>query len=374
MVLAALYSIFTEGYAASSGEHLQRPDLAEEAIRLTRILHRLMPAEREVSGLLALMLLVHARRDARTDPSGAVMLLDAQDRARWDRAMIEEGSTLVVAALTGGPPGPYGVQAAIAALHDEASDVDSTDWPQIVALYDVLTALSPSPIVALNRAVAVAMRDGSAAGLELLDGLAEEPSLRDYGPYVVARASCWAGSAGKTKRPKRIGGRSSSPVPNPSGATSGRGRRSCRVRGSCDRSRCAETSDRDGAARSGGSYSRIPRGRSASACTTPDRPNADSVAGRQTVLPELDALVDLQSFGRSCPENLTSSSPDEPPDALIRVGVAVALVCSGFGSCRRLTVRRRSTPWSRAPSRTSGARCPRVGSPRIHRRRRSGRP
>ena len=188
VVLAVLYSIFTEGYAASSGEHLQRPDLAEEAIRLTRILHRLMPAEREVSGLLALMLLVHARRDARTDPSGAVMLLDVQDRTRWDRAMIEEGSALVVAALTGGPPGPYGVQAAIAALHDEASDVDSTDWPQIVALYDVLTALSPSPIVALNRAVAVAMRDGSAAGLELLDGLAEEPSLRDYGPYVVARA------------------------------------------------------------------------------------------------------------------------------------------------------------------------------------------
>src|SRR5690606_21498249 len=123
VVLAALYSIFTEGYTASSGEHLQRPDLAEEAIRLTRILHRLMPAEREVSGLLALMLLVHARRDARTDPSGAVMLLDAQDRTLWDRAMIDEGSALVVAALTGGPPGPYGVQAAVAALHDEASDV-----------------------------------------------------------------------------------------------------------------------------------------------------------------------------------------------------------------------------------------------------------
>ena len=192
VVLAVLYSIFTEGYAASSGEHLQRPDLAEEVIRLTRILHRLMPAEREVSGLLALMLLVHARRDARTDPSGAVMLLDVQDRTRWDRAMIEEGSALVVAALAGGPPGPYGVQAAIAALHDEASDVDSTDWPQIVALYDVLTALSPSPVVALNRAVAVAIRDGPAAGLELLDGLAEEPSLRDYGPYVVARAELLA--------------------------------------------------------------------------------------------------------------------------------------------------------------------------------------
>lgn len=187
-VLAALYSIFTEGYVASSGEHLQRLDLAEEAIRLARILHRLMPTEREVSGLLALMLLVHARRDARTDPSGAMMLLDVQDRTRWDRSMIEEGSSLVVAALTGGPPGPYGVQAAIAALHDEANDVDSTDWPQIVALYDVLTALSPSPVVALNRAVGVAMRDGPAAGLELLDGLAEEPSLRDYGPYAVARA------------------------------------------------------------------------------------------------------------------------------------------------------------------------------------------
>ncbi|WP_016934383.1 RNA polymerase sigma factor [Rhodococcus sp. R1101] len=187
-VLAALYSIFTEGYVASSGEHLQRPDLAEEAIRLTCILHRLMPAEREVSGLLALMLLVHARRDARTDPSGAMMLLDVQDRTRWDRSMIEEGSSLVVAALTGGPPGPYGVQAAIAALHDEANGVDSTDWPQIVALYDVLIALSPSPVVALNRAVGVAMRDGPAAGLELLDGLAEEPGLRDYGPYAVARA------------------------------------------------------------------------------------------------------------------------------------------------------------------------------------------
>ena len=188
VVLAALYSIFTEGYVASSGDHLQRIDLADEAIRLARILHRLVPEEREVRGLLALMLLVHARRDARTDPSGAVMLLDVQDRTRWDRSMIDEGSALVVAALTGGPPGPYGVQAAIAALHDEASDIDSTDWPQIVALYDVLTALSPSPVVALNRAVGVAMRDGPRKGLALLDALAEEPSLRDYGPYAVARA------------------------------------------------------------------------------------------------------------------------------------------------------------------------------------------
>lgn len=195
VVLAALYSIFTEGYVASSGEHLQRAPLADEAIRLTRILHRLMPAQREVTGLLALMLLVHARRDARTDPSGEVMLLDMQDRRLWDREMIDEGSALVVVALTGGPPGPYGVQAAIAALHDETDEAGATDWPQIVALYDVLAALDPSPVVALNRAVAVAMRDGPETGLALLDDLAGEPGLHEYGPYAVARAelSCRLG-------------------------------------------------------------------------------------------------------------------------------------------------------------------------------------
>ncbi|MFI7518853.1 RNA polymerase sigma factor [Micromonospora globbae] len=187
-VLQAVYSIFTEGYAASSGPLLQRLDLAEEAVRLGRILHRLLPAEREVTGLLALMLLVHARRDARTGPDGELVLLDAQDRGRWDRDMIAEGETLAVAALTGGPPGPYGVQAAIAALHDEAADAASTDWPQVVALYDVLLALNPSPVVALNRAVAVAMRDGPAAGLALLDELAGEPRLRAYHPWVAARA------------------------------------------------------------------------------------------------------------------------------------------------------------------------------------------
>jgi RNA polymerase sigma-70 factor (ECF subfamily) len=117
-----------------------------------------------------------------------VVLLDEQDRSQWDRTMIEEGLALVTAALTGGPPGPYGVQAAIAALHDEAADLATTDWPQIVALYDVLLALSPSPVVALNRAVAVAMRDGPQAGLDLLDGLASEPRLRGYHPYLVARA------------------------------------------------------------------------------------------------------------------------------------------------------------------------------------------
>ncbi|WP_305092857.1 RNA polymerase sigma factor [Prescottella sp. R16] len=187
-VLQVLYSIFTEGYAASTGPRLQRLEVAEEAIRLTRVLHRLLPHEREVAGLLALMLLVHARRGARTGPGGEPVLLDDQDRADWDRPMIEEGSDLVLRALTGGPPGAYGVQAAIAALHDEAPDVASTDWPQIVALYDVLIRLVPSPVVRLNRAVAVAMRDGPAAGLALLDGLSDEPRLRAYHPYAAARA------------------------------------------------------------------------------------------------------------------------------------------------------------------------------------------
>ncbi|MEU6076242.1 sigma-70 family RNA polymerase sigma factor [Micromonospora sp. NPDC047074] len=187
-VLQVTYSIFTEGYAASAGPRLQRLDLAEEAIRLARLLHRLLPAEREVTGLLALMLLVHARRDARTGPDGELVLLDEQDRARWDHPMIGEGRDLVPVALTGGPPGPYGVQAAIAALHVSAPDLAGTDWPQIVALYDVLHALAPSPVVALNRAAAVAMRDGPEAGLALLDELADEPLLRAHHPYPAARA------------------------------------------------------------------------------------------------------------------------------------------------------------------------------------------
>ncbi|AQS71354.1 RNA polymerase sigma factor [Streptomyces pactum] len=186
-VLQVLYSMFTEGYAASSGPDLQRPDLTGEAVRLVRILYRLLPAEREVAGLLALILLVHARHEARTDADGALVLLGDQDRDRWDRAMIEEGATLVTIALTGGPPGPYGVQAAIAALHDEAPDLAATDWPQIAALYDVLLVLTPSPVVALNRAVAVAMRDGDEAGLALLDQLSGEERLRGHHPYHAAR-------------------------------------------------------------------------------------------------------------------------------------------------------------------------------------------
>lgn len=187
-VLQVLYSLFTEGYAASAGPSLQRLDVAEEAIRLTRILRRLLPGEREVAGLLGLMLLTHARRAARTGSSGELLLLSAQDRSLWDRALIDEGSELAAVSLTGGPPGAYGVQAAIASLHDSAADFAATDWVQIVALYDVLLVLTPSPVVAVNRAAAVAMRDGAEAGLALLDALASEPVLRGYHPYHVARA------------------------------------------------------------------------------------------------------------------------------------------------------------------------------------------
>ncbi|WP_226363476.1 RNA polymerase sigma factor [Pseudonocardia abyssalis] len=187
-VLRVLYLIFTEGYAASSGDHLVRADLAAEAIRLARILRRLLPDEREIDGLLALMLLVDARRDARTGPDGDPVLLEDQDRSRWDPAAIGEGRELVVRALTGGAPGAYALQAAIAACHVEAADVATTDWPQIVALYDVLTRVAPSPPVDLNRAVAVAMRDGPDAGLVLLDALAADARLRGHHLLSAARA------------------------------------------------------------------------------------------------------------------------------------------------------------------------------------------
>ncbi|AYJ49304.1 RNA polymerase sigma factor [Rhodococcus sp. P1Y] len=186
-VLQVVYSIFTEGYAASSGDDLVRLDLAEEALRLGRILHKLMPNEREVTGLLALMLLTHARHRAR-ERAGELLLLDEQDRSLWDPGAISEGSALVVLALTGGNPGPYAVQAAIAAVHDEAPSVADTDWPQIVALYDVLVRTAPSPIVSLNRAVAIAMRDGPSAGLRLLDTLARNPAMSSYHPFHAARA------------------------------------------------------------------------------------------------------------------------------------------------------------------------------------------
>ena len=185
-VLSVVYVVFTEAYAASHGPALIRPELADEAIRLGRILHRLLPAEREVAGLLALMLLIDARRATRTDEAGELVLLEDQDRSRWDRAQIEEGRSLVVAALTGGQPGPYALQAAIAAVHDEAATVETTDWVQIVGLYEALRETAPSPVVELNRAVAVAMVHGPAYGLRLLDDLAGA-GLDQYHPLHAAR-------------------------------------------------------------------------------------------------------------------------------------------------------------------------------------------
>ncbi|MGV8871901.1 MAG: RNA polymerase sigma factor [Rhodococcus sp. (in: high G+C Gram-positive bacteria)] len=188
MVLGVVYSIFTEGYSATSGDRVGRIDLVGEAIGMGRLLHSALPTEPEVTGLLALMLLVDARRNARTGPDGEIVLLADQDRRLWNAEFIAEGTELVVEALGGGRSGPYAVQAAIAALHDESPDADTTDWPQIVALYDVLMTRAPSAIVALNRAVALAMRDGPESGLRELDRLADEASLRRYHPYPMARA------------------------------------------------------------------------------------------------------------------------------------------------------------------------------------------
>ncbi|MFF4125179.1 RNA polymerase sigma factor [Microbispora rosea] len=178
-VLHVLYLVFTEGYAGEAG--LRREDLTAEAIRLARIVHRLLPDDGETAGLLALMLLTDARRDARTAPDGTPIPMAEQDRARWDAARIAEGVALVEAALSRGAPGPYQVQAAIAALHDEAPSAEATDWPQIAALYEVLTGMSDNPVTLLNHAVAVAMSQGPRAGLELLDGLeGDERLARDH--------------------------------------------------------------------------------------------------------------------------------------------------------------------------------------------------
>jgi predicted RNA polymerase sigma factor len=166
-----LYLIFNEGYASTSGTSLLRVDLAEEAVRLARILHAALPDDSEVSGLLALMLLVHARHRARTADDGTLIPMADQDRSLWDRRLIDEGVTLISAALPRGPTGPYQLQAAISALHDEADSADATDWRQIAALYGVLRGLDDSPIVALNHAVAVSMAAGPQAGLVLLQRL-----------------------------------------------------------------------------------------------------------------------------------------------------------------------------------------------------------
>jgi predicted RNA polymerase sigma factor len=171
VVLHVLYLVFNEGYATSAGPSVHRPDLTTEAIRLARILHRLVPEDGEVAGLLALMLLTDARRPARADADGSLVPLAEQRRERWDAAQIEEGLALVTQTLGTSPIGPYQLQAAIAAVHDEAPNAEATDWPQILALYEVLERVSPGPVVTLNRAVAVAMVHGPRAGLALLGTL-----------------------------------------------------------------------------------------------------------------------------------------------------------------------------------------------------------
>jgi RNA polymerase sigma-70 factor (ECF subfamily) len=178
-VLRVVYLVFNEGYAASSGASLTRTDLSGEAIRLGRLLVELLP-EPEALGLLALMLLHEARRAARTTPAGEVILLEDQDRSLWDRGLIAEGARLVERTLESRRFGPYSIQAAIAAVHAEAPTAEATDWGEIVGLYDVLWRMDPSPVIELNRAVAVAMRAGPAAGLELVERILARGDLKDY--------------------------------------------------------------------------------------------------------------------------------------------------------------------------------------------------
>ncbi len=186
-VLHVLYLVFNEGYAASSGDEVHRIDLSREAIRLARMLHARIPEDADVSGLLALMLLTDARRDARTGPSGELVPLDEQDRTKWDRVAIAEGTGLAEAAMRAAASA-YAVQAAIAALHDEASSTETTDWPQILALYGVLARIEPSPMVTLNAAIATAMVDGPAAGLRALDEAARDPRLAETHRVDAVRA------------------------------------------------------------------------------------------------------------------------------------------------------------------------------------------
>jgi RNA polymerase sigma-70 factor (ECF subfamily) len=186
-VLSVIYLVFNEGYSASSGETVLRPDLTAEAIRLGRLLLELLP-DPEVMGLVALMLLTESRRAARTDAAGDLILLEDQDRELWNHELIEEGKALVSQSLASGSLGSYTLQAAISAVHADALSTDSTDWGQIVALYDLLLRVAPSPVVELNRAVAIAMRDGEEAGLQLVDQLLATGELADYHLAEATRA------------------------------------------------------------------------------------------------------------------------------------------------------------------------------------------
>ncbi|MFF0296132.1 RNA polymerase sigma factor [Kitasatospora sp. NPDC004614] len=188
VVLHVLYLIFNEGYTASSGSELHRADLAREAIRLTRTVHEQLPGDSEVTGLLALMLLTHARREARATASGDLVPLDEQDRSKWDRALLGEGMALVRASLADPALGPYQLQAAIAATHADAATAAETDWPQVHALYLVLERIAPNPMVTLNRAIALAETEGPAAGLALLAALDEDGRLAGHHRLLSVRA------------------------------------------------------------------------------------------------------------------------------------------------------------------------------------------
>ena len=183
-----LYLIFNEGYASSSGEELQRVDLSSEAIRLTRALHASLSDSPEVAGLLALMLLTDARRAARSGPAGELVPLDEQNRALWDLSLVQEGVALVWNAMAKGRIGPYQLQAAIAALHDQAKTTDETDWSQIEALYGLLQRMSDNPMIALNRAVATAMVEGPEAGLRLINSIAQDERLKGHYRVDAVRA------------------------------------------------------------------------------------------------------------------------------------------------------------------------------------------
>jgi RNA polymerase sigma factor (sigma-70 family) len=214
-VMRVLYLIFNEGYTTSSGSALQRVDLTAEAIRLTRQLHRNLPGEGEVAGLLALMLLTDARRPARTRPDGALVPLAEQDRRRWDTAAIGAGTDLITATLAEAPLGAYQVQAAIAALHDEAARAEDTDWPQILCLYDLLAELEPGPMVNLNRVVAIAMTRGPEAGLRALAAAEADPALAGHHrvPAVRAHLLEMTGDVGPAAANYRLAARRALSVP-----------------------------------------------------------------------------------------------------------------------------------------------------------------
>jgi predicted RNA polymerase sigma factor len=215
VVLRVLYVIFNEGYTATSGPSLQRRDLATEAIRLTRLVHRLLPDDGEVAGLLALMLLTEARHAARTGPDGSLIPLAEQDRTLWREDLIREGSGLVAATLPRARLGPYQLQAAIAAVHADAATPGETDWPQVLALYDLLERVAPNPMVTLNRAVALAMVRGPQAGLELLATLEDDERIARHHRLASVRAHLFelAGDRAAAREAFKLAARLTTSVP-----------------------------------------------------------------------------------------------------------------------------------------------------------------